>query len=385
MDFPLVDVLRGFCALSVVVYHVIEHFGWTDFPWSGPLSWFRFGWLGVDMFFVISGFVIALSAFTRIGRHGADRFRSKFITRRILRIAPLHYLTCILFVIFVQPFMLFAPGDWPQFVTHALFLHNWFPMHQGGINGVNWSLGDEVQFYVLMTMLAPMLMRAPAPLLLAGGLTIAWAWRAFAFFATDLSGPLGVFDRFWLSTQLPGMLDEFVFGILLARLVLNRQARDFVLGTVHRFWVLPVVSVALLWFMVTTLWNNGTYWNSPAMVILFRSCIGLAFAAVILTCCGISTPTLVRLTTPLRYLGTISYGIYLWHLMVILSLHKLPWLPAQRALPTVVLATLGLATLSWHFLERPLMEGARTSRPIKSRARENGLLTSGNTINLGSS
>lgn len=61
--FPLIDVLRGFAAITVLVYHVIEHFHWTAFPTEGLLSWFRIGWMGVDLFFVISGFCNGIGSF----------------------------------------------------------------------------------------------------------------------------------------------------------------------------------------------------------------------------------------------------------------------------------------------------------------------------------
>ena len=61
--FPMIDVLRGFAALTVIVYHVIEHLAWKDFPLKGLIGdWFQLGWMSVDLFFVISGFVIVLSA-----------------------------------------------------------------------------------------------------------------------------------------------------------------------------------------------------------------------------------------------------------------------------------------------------------------------------------
>jgi len=59
--FPAVDVLRGIAALLVLGYHVVEIGKWASFPVTGPALLVRVGWIGVDMFFVISGFVIGLS------------------------------------------------------------------------------------------------------------------------------------------------------------------------------------------------------------------------------------------------------------------------------------------------------------------------------------
>ncbi|HRL91443.1 MAG TPA: acyltransferase family protein, partial [Comamonas denitrificans] len=73
--FDTIDILRGFAAISVVVYHVIEHFQWNNFPATWPWLWFRVGWMGVDLFFVISGFVIGLSAFSEIDKRGEHAFR----------------------------------------------------------------------------------------------------------------------------------------------------------------------------------------------------------------------------------------------------------------------------------------------------------------------
>lgn len=101
--FETIDILRGFAALSVVVYHVIELFNWTEFPSTGPMLWFRTGWMGVDLFFVISGFVIGLSAFSEIDRSGPTHFHGAFFARRVARIVPLHYLTMLVFIVFIQP------------------------------------------------------------------------------------------------------------------------------------------------------------------------------------------------------------------------------------------------------------------------------------------
>jgi peptidoglycan/LPS O-acetylase OafA/YrhL len=60
--FENINLLRAFAATAVVVYHVIAFMKWTAFPDEGPLVVFRIGWIGVDLFFVISGFVITRSA-----------------------------------------------------------------------------------------------------------------------------------------------------------------------------------------------------------------------------------------------------------------------------------------------------------------------------------
>jgi peptidoglycan/LPS O-acetylase OafA/YrhL len=76
---------------------------------------------------------------------------------------------------------------------------------------------------------------------------------------------------------------------------------------------------------------------------------------VLLSACALQYPATVRLTAPLRYLGTISYGIYLWHLPVILALKRVSWVDGPKALPVVIVLTLVFASLSWHFFERPMM------------------------------
>ena len=149
LTFPMVDVLRGFAALSVVVYHVIEHLKWTSFPADGLLVWFRVGWMGVDLFFVVSGFVIALSAFGLIDRLGSRGFHLSFMRRRISRILPLHYLTCLVFLAFVISAFILQKGFFGNLLSHLGFFHNLNWRWSGSINGPNWSIGVEMQFYLI--------------------------------------------------------------------------------------------------------------------------------------------------------------------------------------------------------------------------------------------
>ncbi|WP_296660230.1 acyltransferase family protein, partial [Rhodoferax sp.] len=100
MQFPMIDVLRAVAALLVMVYHVTALGQWGRFSeavWGLP---FRQGWIGVDLFLVISGFVITLSAAKAQARDPAG-FKWAFMQRRLRRLLPLYVLTCVIFVLLV--------------------------------------------------------------------------------------------------------------------------------------------------------------------------------------------------------------------------------------------------------------------------------------------
>ena len=125
--YPGIEILRGFAALMVLVYHVIAHGQWAAFPEQGPLLLFRMGWLGVDLFLVISGFVITLAVIGGVARSGdLAGFRRDFAARRWRRIAPLYFLTMLAFLFMVEPGLLLQ--GWQTLAwhlgTHALFVHN---------------------------------------------------------------------------------------------------------------------------------------------------------------------------------------------------------------------------------------------------------------------
>ncbi len=355
MQFVMIDVLRGFAALSVLVYHVIVHMNWVEFPTSGPLLWFRIGWMGVDLFFVISGLVISLSAFSMLDT-GAD-FHKTFAIHRLVRIVPLYYATCLVFILFIRPELLFQ-ADWPLDIgSHLLFFHNTIATYQGSIDGSNWSLGVEMQFYIIVLLFAPLLKRAPWWSIAIVLTIIAWAWRYYAVETTSLTGPLGTYTLFWKSTQIFGCLDEFAVGVVLAKMV-SSESCTAAFKFCRNLPVVPVVGASLaMWMALAFYWHfDATFWDSEVMVIPYRTALALAFGCVVFAACCIQGPVVTLLTAPARYLGKISYGIYLWQLPVILALQRLTWLSAPRAFPVIVILTIIFSAGSWHFFEKPLVD-----------------------------
>ena len=354
MYFPNINLLRAFAALLVLVYHVIELAPWADFPSAGGMLTFRAGWVGVDLFFVISGFVIGLSAI-RLYRDGSSDYRRTFMRRRLARIVPLYVLTSIAFLVVLQPAVLTLP--WPklavQFVSHLLFLHNLHPALHGAINGPNWSVAAEMQFYVLVMLIAPLLSRIDVRVLLVGGVLVAWTARALAFWVTrDFTNP---FFRFVYATQVPSMLDAFAIGLAIARLHLDGTFKRW---TAQSPWPALIASAFLFTMALDTVWHtywsSADYWSDAAMVIFWRTGLATAFGSLVLFASLL--PDVARFVRPLDYLGDVSYGIYLWHLPVILTLTAYSVAGSPGALLLWTLAVvIALSALTWHFMERPII------------------------------
>jgi peptidoglycan/LPS O-acetylase OafA/YrhL len=362
--FPLVDVVRGFAAISVLVFHLITHWDWAAFPSTGPLAWFRSGWMAVDVFFVISGFVIGLSAFAGIDRHGSA-FRAAFMRSRLARIVPLHYLTLLAFVVLIEP-SLWGQGDfWTNLGAHLLFLHNLSFTYWGAINGPNWSLGAEMQFYVLMALAAPWLRTARPWKFVLLFIAIAWLWRWGAH-AMTLPGPL---DRAYMTqTQLPGMLDEFAIGLLLARFARSARGQAALarMQTDARLRWSLAGAVTLLWWGLFQVFMAHDFWDVQAMAVFFRTALAACAGLALLVVCGFPAPRGRIASAPL-YLGKISYGIYLWHLPVLLFLKQHTQLEPLSALLVALSATIGLAALTWHAVEKPACRTKPTPPPASSR------------------
>jgi peptidoglycan/LPS O-acetylase OafA/YrhL len=207
-----------------------------------------------------------------------------------------------------------------------------------------------MQFYVLILILGPWIARQASWKMLALFVGVAWVWRYGTALHIPVESANGPVRLFMASTQLPGTLDEFAAGVLLAKLLRSERGQLWLQR--YGLWSLPV-AVGAVWAVLTLFWGY-TYWDKLLMVVFFKSALAFAFFWVLLAACSLDSPLWVKATWPLRYLGTISYGIYLWHLPVLLTMHDLPWLGPERALPIVISLTLALAAFSWHFFEKPL-------------------------------
>jgi len=331
------QLLRGLAALMVLVGHVIaeaEHYFAHPLPLSfagDAIPWTR----GVDIFFVISGFIITLSAPRYVNQPLA------FLWRRILRVAPLYYLFTTLMV----ATLLLMPGgakdtilEQNQILSSYLFLP--FERYDGRIAPVlslGWTLNYEMFFYVLMALSLAL----PRPFLVISGLV---ASLAIASLLPFTAAPF----TFWTN---PLML-EFLFGIALARAWqygLRWPSTPLALG-------LLVIGIALLILLDTTPLPRFIAAGLPATLIV---------ACATLFCPDRALPG--------QIFGDASYALYLSHRFTLraVTLLLLPLLPSGSWAAWAFVALACTATVLIGFLvhlrvERPLLR--ILSRPFAQRA-----------------
>ncbi len=360
---PELDGLRGLAILLVILCHYVGN------PNHAPLGFwpnrflmaFTAGWSGVDLFFVLSGFLIGGIL---LDARGAPNYFRAFYMRRVFRILPIYYLWTLLFGASVIAVLVFfpgrlgvTPGDLLRIPVQLLFLQNIFigmPHFMWIWFVVTWSLAIEEQFYLL----APPLIRF---------LTL--RRFVFALAATVVLAPVLRFMlfRYWAPGTylcvflMPCRADSLSCGMLLAVGWRNARFRECIrshaalLGRVLLVLFLGVGG--LLWWLVHPI-NAVTVTIGFTWLALFYS--ALLLAVVSNTGGWLAGAMRLRL---LGWLGGISYCVYLLHdafnfFAHGILLHAEPKLYNLRQLGVSVLAllaTLGVASLSWRFLEKPLI------------------------------
>jgi peptidoglycan/LPS O-acetylase OafA/YrhL len=312
------DGLRAFAVLAVFVHHALDV----------PLLW-----VGVDLFFVLSGFLITGIL---LRQRDAPRYFSSFYARRTVRIFPPYYL--VLLVVFAIDAT--ARADWPWYVLYVSNVRDAMLGAGSPMLNAMWSLAIEEQFYLLW----PLLVYALGP---------SGMWRvciALLFAAPVLRGVLTpLSDDFRLVyALLPTRIDTLAGGAALA--IAHAQWPDRFDRFARRAPILCIVAVAI--FLALTLRPD---FRTSANSILFNtvgySLIAIAMAGVVAWAVSDTTPRVLA-WPPIVYVGTISYMVYLCHRPV-LELVSGRFGPALDTIVSLAI-TLALASLSWFVLERPL-------------------------------
>ncbi|WP_152083741.1 acyltransferase family protein [Enterobacter oligotrophicus] len=150
----VVDYYRALAVTLVTVYHIQMGLGKDTFDLNYGFNLFAplgNGWIGVGIFFILSGYCMGMST-ARDLTNGVTIFKSlRYLMKRFLRIAPAYYFSMLVWFVFINYFSIIKkPTDLIDIITHSIFIHNLIPETIYTINGVYWSIGVEMQFYVLL-------------------------------------------------------------------------------------------------------------------------------------------------------------------------------------------------------------------------------------------
>lgn len=339
--------IRGIAAWLVVLYHI--RLSLTGVLPADAIAAMARGYLAVDLFFILSGFVLWYNYADRLQGGGVGE-AGLFLWRRIARIWPLHMVILALFVLFALALAVTgrdtAGYPFAELPLHLVLAQNWGLTAELSWNHPAWSISTELAAYLLFPLVVSAVrwQRLPTPALLA--LALALVGVIHLLFASNGHDDLG--DAI-VSLGLWRCLLEFSLGNLLCLLWLRWRGRPLAAG----YAALACAAV------VAAGW--GLAWPETAFV-------PAAFAAGLMAL-ALGRGFVVRAlgSTVPRYLGEISYSTYLSHYLLFI-LFKLVFVDASLQVGWAGLAGfLGLVLLAsvgfYHFVEKPAQGLVNRHRP----------------------
>jgi len=380
---PELDGLRGLAILLVMFFHYTNGEALTRF---NGLAYYvqrsaAVGWTGVDLFFVLSGFLIGGIL---IDARGSDSYFRTFYVRRFFRIIPIYYLWICLYIALVSAAgpaiqsRSFSGKALPrgfEVYAHLLFLQNLIPYNWSILPGLwgswfghLWSLAVEEQFYLLAPLMISWLSPRRLPAVLVGIVCGAPLLRIVLLFYVH---------QIDVTRIMPSRADALAVGILAAiawrapvcRLWLSRNIRSI-------YWTagLFFAGFGLLWWYAPSSESFGVASFGFTWIAIF-------YALLLLIVLVGSKGWIARAmrTGWLRDVGRVSYCMYVIHLIVNLFFYSI-FLHAHPQITTfsgagipllAAIVTYALAWVSWEILEGPLVQighGFRYSAPAGNQA-----------------
>jgi len=372
-----IDALRGAAALGVVLYHSVDQSAkvlptnFLQYPFRLAQLTSSFGYIGVFLFFVISGFCIHLQ-WARSKAAGVEpeiRF-IPFWKRRIRRLYPPYLIALLLFVLVaastlgikLTQFFFYDLG------MHLLMAHNLDAKTVYTINGVFWTLAIEEQLYLAYFLLLFIRIRWGWGVTLAVCLLARLGWMGFSHVVWLKTGGFGLpvpeaAASHWFTWALGAIGVEAMFGLVKLRgwsrdlrlatvLIVSASVLSSYLSSIYDYRLLHDVC----WFVMHPLWGLGFFIVVNRMVLAEDSWLRQA--------------TLPSLVSFFSTLGIFSYSIYLTHELVIMQSWRWTnpgWLQLVNVVLIVIPATIVFAWAFFWFCEKPFM--------VKRKAKDNPQIT----------
>lgn len=330
-DTDFITGLRAIAALMVVAVHT------RAFDGFGPIGEIASdnGKYGVQIFFVISGYTIA-ATYLKAGRFGP------YFTRRLMRIAPLYYVAVLLFFVLiatgamVRPYFMqlygSQPGTW-NLVAHLTFLSAWDARVANSLIGVEWTIPVEIFWYAVLPFLLPWRLNTR---------TFAWVFLGLLV----LSGVTRAIGELWLPKHAAHFMPT-TYGAYFFLGAWCHHMRAKLLddpGFAAARWCLAGYGI----FAVALLTKTG----------MSAALMAVATALIIASYRARPERSQILRSRPFILVGSVSYSIYLWHLLVVYLCVRVMGgsyaaLPDLAKFVLVSAVTLALSIVTYLLIERP--------------------------------
>jgi peptidoglycan/LPS O-acetylase OafA/YrhL len=361
---PALDGVRGLAILMVLLYHLTDILRAYPFLRQG----LTIGWISVDLFFVLSGFLI-----TRIlvSTREDDRYFSRFHLRRGLRIWPL-YFTYVLVLYFGLHFIA-QIGSVQRFVAtsqffkerslqlsyplivYLLFIQNLLGSN-ADISAVTWFVCIEQHFYLIWPILVRRYSIEPLKKILWTAFWLSPVLRLVYFFLSRHRGASFQWTYDMIFHATPFRLDSIIAGCLLGLYSIEWKQPERLRSLFFRLFAAGIVLFPVVW-QFTERQSALCCFSFSVFAVLCTGLMGLVL---------LGWSQRFFLNPALRYFGTISLGFYLFHapivtvfqshavLRMIFPFHNVYLLQMAGAVCATALS-FAVATLSWNFFEKPIL------------------------------
>lgn len=365
--YPAIDGLRGIAVLLVLWSHA-AYFAYemNSVGMSGAaFLYYKFSQLGisgVDLFFVLSGFLITgILIDTRNDKHN---FKSFYI-RRALRIFPLYYAVSFVFIIIV---LCFSELNIGKIVAHLFYLQNFFGHNFDNFMVLNhtWSLAVEEQFYIFW----PFVFLAVYKRSFKFAIALCVCLILFSWVGRFLISNQGYEKVAYTYTLF--RLDTLCLGALLS--IISVKYKDYLMKRQYLFVCGSIFSVGVLYLLFLFCDYGGETFSllitvGFSVISLFYVCL-LGSVFYIKEGSGSSLPVIG--SKPMRFIGRISYGLYLFHVPVMLLVgmflvrfHYSYWVNHLLLLIGGGLLSLVAASLSYNYFENRFLHLKKKYAPLK--------------------
>ena len=364
--------IRALAAMMVLAFHVFAmagprvlsfHMGDLEVPYHWLITC---SWMGANMFFVLSGFLLAIPFSQNVEGQRGSIATGAYLLRRIRRVIPAYWLQIVILCA-VAYFTANLPS-WRVIAAQFLFLQNFWPGYSEALNAVYWTLPVEFGYYLLLPVFAVIVS------LFAGAKRIAWLATGFILIAAAIVYRTLMYavvadepqqTKFFMLMQLPGLIDHFAIGMLLAW-VYVRHGRSIKPWMSDLMVVIGLLGIVFMMLMVEL--NFRTYWEGNAMLLYGYTITAMFIGTVVLgTAVGGRLSRILFANSAMLFIGIISYSLYLWHYPILIWTQKLLdhlsisgdrlWWLIGMGVPLSVLA----AMISYALAERPFLAHRRAA------------------------